>query len=137
MKYLSAFLAQFENLESLGQGTAGTAGSPVVAGAPLATVPVTAEPTATPEPEAADQDITPRCCDDCGRTSPVLLITTYGGAYCRECVTFPPKRVPAPRPPTDLEVEQAGKPLLGHSPEGVGVDLKLFGDGGGPKGGAA
>src|ERR1039457_4868065 len=72
-------------------------------------------------------------CDDCGRSAPVLLVTDYGCRYCRECVTFPPKRVPAPREPTALELEQAGKPLLGHAPEGVALDLGLFVESSGPR----
>jgi hypothetical protein len=115
MTDLATLLRDLHDLECTGQGTPETPESP----------PTLAQPSDLPEA----QDIAPRRCDDCGRTSPVLLITDYGGAFCRACVTFPPKRVPAPRPPTEREIELAGKPLLGHSPEGVAVDLKLFGKG--------
>jgi hypothetical protein len=122
MTDLSALLRDLHDLEGPRQGTPGT---------PESTARVSGEPKDR-QPEQGPVEPHGQC-DDCGRSAPVLLVTDYGCRYCRECVTFPPKRVPAPREPTALELEQAGKPLLGHAPEGVALDLGLFVESSGPR----
>lgn len=131
MTDLASLLRDLRDLECTGQGTPGTPGSPLVAGAPLASVQVADMPAAKPAPETTSPGMG-LVCHDCGRSTVVALVTDYGARYCRDCITFPPKRVPAPRTPTDLELEQPGQPMLGHSPaDGVSLDLKLFGNGNG------
>ena len=74
MKYLAAFLAQFENLGSPSQGTAETAESPpATSGA--STGLVLDGPT----------NATGLACDDCGRATPIAIVTDYGARYCRRC----------------------------------------------------
>jgi hypothetical protein len=57
----------------------------------LTTVPATVEATDVPNTMAMDGPMNAALgviCDDCGRPTPVALVTSYGGRFCRECV-FP------------------------------------------------